>query len=35
MAGEAMKNDWWPPVAIFVIVVIMMTWVWLIAEGQL
>ena len=30
-----MKNDWWAPVAVFVLVVIMMTWVWLIAEGQL
>lgn len=35
MAGEAMKNDLWAPAAVFILVVIMMTWVWLIAEGQL
>lgn len=30
-----MKSDWWAPIAVFVLVVIVMTWVWLIAEGQL
>jgi hypothetical protein len=35
MAGQAMKHDWWAPIAVFVLVVVVMTWVWLIAEGQL
>lgn len=30
-----MKHDWWAPAAVVILVVIMMTWVWLIAEGQL
>lgn len=35
MAGQAMKTDWLAPIAVFVLVAIVMTWVWLIAEGQL
>jgi hypothetical protein len=34
MAGEAMKHDWLAPVAVFALVVIMMSWVWLISEGR-
>lgn len=34
MAGEAMKHDWFAPVAVFVLVAIVMSWVWLIAEGR-
>lgn len=30
-----MKTDWLAPIAVFVLVAIVMTWVWLIAEGQL
>jgi len=35
MAGEAMKRDYFAPVLVFILVVIVMTWVWLVAEGQL
>lgn len=30
-----MKADWFAPVAVFILVAVVMTWVWLIAEGQL
>jgi len=34
MAGQAMKNDWLAPAAVIVLVVVMMSWVWLISEGR-
>lgn len=29
-----MKRDWLAPVAVFFLVVVMMSWVWLISEGR-
>lgn len=29
-----MKHDWIAPAAVFVLVAIVMSWVWLIAEGR-
>jgi len=34
MAGQAMKTDWLAPAAVIVLVVVMMSWVWLISEGR-
>jgi hypothetical protein len=34
MAGKAMNRDWLAPVAVFFLVAIMMSWVWLISEGR-
>jgi len=30
-----MKRDYFAPVLVFILIAIVMTWVWLIAEGQL